>query len=579
MQQTLNRTSGNVATSMERLASGLKINSAKDDAAGLQISNRLTSQINGYSVAMRNANDGISMAQTAEGALGGITNNLFRLRDLSIQAGNGALSDENRQALQSEADQLLAEITRINETTQFGGQKVFESGTSVVSDDEKAVREIVQTMQSGVMGESEEIIQERLGLLGDGASLKIDLEKIDGQNGTLASVSYIAANGSNQVMTIDIDDFKDPSQSTIDNLKGTVLHEMTHAVMANQMDLDNMPTWFAEGTAEAIRGADDRLAADIATHTVGTIKTGLDAIFANNNAPLTTDAEVAAVYSGGYVVMRYLEDQMGEDGIKNLMSELSNGESFDDALNTASGGAFTSNADLKSKLTAAGTSGTVFEDFITNNMDLTNADNGAFGGFDAAGGTSRTQTITGNSVNTIPTGFNVTVVTGDDDDDGGSPDFAPNVNYGAAGFNEVALADYKPTVAQESGQSYSFQIGADSNQTIDIVMKSFSSEALALDNLDLVEKSNSAILAIDEAMKFVDGERAGLGASMNRLSHSINNMGNISQNLTDSRARIQDTDFAAESADMAKSQIMQQATSAMLTQANQLPQVVLQLLG
>ncbi len=577
MQRALNKSTTSLTQSMERLASGLKINSAKDDAAGLQISNRLTSQINGYSVAIRNANDGISMAQTAEGALGGITNNLFRLRDLSIQAGNGALSDENKKALQSEADQLLAEITRVNDVTQFGGQKVFESGTSVESEEDKAVREIIQTLQSGVLGESEEIIQDRFGLIGDGSSLKIDLEKVDGTNGVLASVSYIAANGSNQVMTFDIDDFKNPSASTIDKLKGTVLHEMVHAVMANQMDLGSAPTWFAEGTAEVIRGADDRLAADLANPAIGVanLKTDLNAIFTNNSAPTTTDREVAAVYSGGYVVMRYLEDKIGEGGIKTLMSELSNGESFDDALSTASGGTYANNAALQTELMA----GTVFEDFITNNMDLTNADNGALGGLDASGGPSRTSTITGSSTNTYPTGFNVTVVTGDNDDDGATPDFAPNVNYGAAGFNEVALADYKAGIAPQSGQSYSFQVGADSNQTIDITMKSFSSKALGLDDLDLVENPNSAILAIDAAMEFVDGERAGLGASMNRLGYSINNMANISQNLIDSRARIQDTDFAAESAQMAKSQIMQQATSAMLTQANQLPQVVLQLLG
>ena len=111
---------------MERLSSGLRINSAKDDAAGLQISNRLTSQTNGLDVAMRNANDGISIAQTAEGAMQESTNIMQRMRDLSLQSANGSNSDEDRGAIQKEMDQLTTELNRISETTTFGGQKLLD---------------------------------------------------------------------------------------------------------------------------------------------------------------------------------------------------------------------------------------------------------------------------------------------------------------------------------------------------------------------------------------------------------------------------------------------------------------------
>ncbi|MGI1970981.1 flagellin, partial [Shewanella baltica] len=125
-QNQLNGANSKLSTSMERLSSGLRINSAKDDAAGLQIANRLTSQINGLGVATRNANDGISMAQTAEGAMQESTNILQRMRDLSLQSANGSNSSDDRKSLQKEISSLQSELTRIADTTSFGGQKLLD---------------------------------------------------------------------------------------------------------------------------------------------------------------------------------------------------------------------------------------------------------------------------------------------------------------------------------------------------------------------------------------------------------------------------------------------------------------------
>jgi len=131
-QRNINNTSNALNTSMQRLSTGSRINSAKDDAAGLQISNRLANQINGLNVATRNANDGISLAQTAEGALQQSTNILSRIRDLAIQSANGSNSDADRAALQKEVSAQQAELTRIAETTTFGGRKLLDGsfGTS-----------------------------------------------------------------------------------------------------------------------------------------------------------------------------------------------------------------------------------------------------------------------------------------------------------------------------------------------------------------------------------------------------------------------------------------------------------------
>ena len=130
-QRHLNSSQRSMATSIERLSSGLRINSAKDDAAGLAVAEGMTSKIRGMNVAVRNANDGISMAQTAESALGQVTNNMQRIRELAVQSANGTLGDTERGHLQLEVDQLTQEISRIVDTTEFNGSKLFAASGTV----------------------------------------------------------------------------------------------------------------------------------------------------------------------------------------------------------------------------------------------------------------------------------------------------------------------------------------------------------------------------------------------------------------------------------------------------------------
>ena len=572
LQRNLASNSTELSKSFARLSSGMRINSAADDAAGLQISNRLTSQINGLAVAQRNANDGISMAQTTEGALNESTNILFRMRELSLQASNGSLSAEDKEALNKESEQLKSELDRINRTTSFGGNQVFEQSNSVATGSgSEAERNILQILQSGVLAESEDIIQNVLGLTGDGSKLKIDLENIDGAGNKLASVSYLTTNpGTNLVMTIDLDDFSTLTTSKTKQLKSTLLHEMVHAVMANNMDLTTVPTWFVEGSAEAVSGADDRVAADIANFGVGALKTELNGIFTNNNAPLITGIDVAGVYSGGYITMRYLEDQTGEAGIKSIMASLASGSTFDAAL--AAEGTFADLNDLQTTLMA----GTTFEDFISSNINTSNADNGAFGGLDAASGPSREETIVGANGSSTTANFSSYFVSGDDDTD--QSDFAPNNNWDPTSFNEIALASYS-TAFTLSGKKTEFQIGADAKQTLELEIAGFSSKNMGLSNLDLTQDSQLAIKSIDDALQYIDQQRSSLGAFMNRLEHSISNLSNIQENVSASRSRIRDTDYAVETAKLTSLQIKQQATTALLAQSNIAAESMLKLLG
>ena len=572
LQRQLTDNSNKLSVSFARLSSGMRINSAADDAAGLQRSNKLTSQVNGLAVAQRNANDGVSLAQTTEGALEEVTNILFRLRDLSLQASNGVLSPDDKAALNKESEQLKQELDRINKTTTFGGNTVFDQTDRVgLGGANEAERNILGVLQSGVLAESENIIQSVLGLSGDGAKFKIDLENVDGVGGKLASVSFLGgATGTELVMTIDLDDFSTLDANKVKQLKSTLLHEMTHAVMANQMDLTSVPIWFSEGTAEAVSGADDRVAADIGAFGLTALRNQTNAIFtAIPGAAPTTGIQIAGVYSGGYIAMRFLEDQIGETGVKDIMASLAAGNSFDGAL--AAQGAF---ADITTLQTALMT-GTIFEDFVTANINTANADNGAFGGLDAAGGPSREETIVGATSAKTTVNFDSYFVNGDDDTT--NADFGPGNNWDPTSFNEVALEDYS-TAVTISGKTTSFQIGADAEQTLNVKVAGFSSDNLGLDAVDLVADSQFSTTLIDTALQFVDNQRSHLGAFINRLEHTMSNLNNIQVNVMASRSRIQDTDFAYETARLTSQQIKQQATTAMMSHANAMPELMLKLL-
>ncbi|CJL53587.1 Flagellin [Streptococcus pneumoniae] len=171
---------GAIQTSMQRLSTGSRINSAKDDAAGLQISNRLTSQINGLNVAVRNANDGISMAQTAEGALQQSTNILQRMRELVLQSGNGSNSDEDKASLQLEVAELQTELNRISGTTSFGTKKLFDENIGGTASTEVS-------FQVGAYGSTDDVIKVDFGGPRDAGTLGVDVSKVNVTNTALTT--------------------------------------------------------------------------------------------------------------------------------------------------------------------------------------------------------------------------------------------------------------------------------------------------------------------------------------------------------------------------------------------------------
>ena len=560
VQRQLRGAQATLATSMQRLSTGMRINSAKDDAAGLAISERFTTQIRGNMQAARNANDGISMLQTAEGSLANITNNLQRIRELAVQAANGTNSASDRQAIQVEVSQLAFEVDRVGGGAKFNGLSIFgQSQASAVGDtNQLAVLAGLQT--AGWLANSEDIISSLFGLTGDGAAISIELTSFtDGAGGTAARVSSVVGAtgfGTNLKMQIDMADFTPPNLPN----GGTaplyndriILHEMVHAVMARTVNYGSIAAssnqWFLEGTAEFIHGADERVAASIAANGGGA--GGASAVA----AALVTGAQTTSDnYSAAYSAVRYLHDKIktaGGNGIKDVLVYMNQNPTatLDQAFANATKGLYADAATFVTEFKSVG-KGNVF----IGTFNLGNTDTGAIGGLDVDGGAIKTAT---SIVPDVATRSGTDVLTG----------FVET-------FESIAI----PSSA--SNTQLSFQVGANVGDTLSASMGAMNLGAMNLtSSLDVVNNASQVIGATDRALEYVSSQRAVIGAQMSRFESAISTLQGTTENLTASRSRIQDADFAVETAALSRAQIMQQAGTAMVAQANQLPQTVLALL-
>jgi flagellin len=522
-----------------RLSSGARIGGASDDPAGQALASRMTSQLTGMSQAMRSINDATSMLQVADSTLSTITDSLQRLRELAVASGNGSYTDRDRNTLQAEADQILSHITQTGNGATFNGQTIFSQDNGNAHED-KNKRAVLDSLRAGWLSSAEDMVQQYYGLQADGATLKINLDTTDGQGGVLASVSGSTAADSDVTLNIDMADFS--NITTPDGGTGplyddrVIAHEMVHAIMLRSTSF-NFPQWYTEGTAELIQGADERVAGALAggqtaDDIVGTIASG------------------GFTYEGGYVASRYLHDRlksMGVDGgMKGLMTYLSAHRTadLDTALKAVTGGQYQDTSAFMADFSAHGAS------FITDTMNLANADTGAIGGLDADGGPSRdAQGVVAES------GF-------------GTPD-RPLRNF------KVEYPDIG--TAAPSMRRVQIQAGADASDLIDMQFTAVNASALGLGDLDM-RNTAVALLRIDDALAVVSDQRVQVGAYSNRMDVVASNNQTASMNLEAARGRIQDVDYAGDTVRLTRVQILQQAASAMLTQANGEPRAVLALL-
>lgn len=480
-QRNLNTSSKGLDTSLQRLSTGFRINSAKDDAAGLQISNRLTSQINGLNVATRNSNDGISLAQTAEGALQQSTGILQRLRDLALQSANGSNGATERAALQGEVAQLQQELNRISDTTSFGGRKILDGTFGS------------QSFQVGA--NSYETINVSIG---SAATDRIGINRTTTAGGAASQIA-VAASGTS-----------------------------AYGAAAGTFDITSEFTSNAAGGTVAVSYGANSSARDIAS----AVNSKSDETGVTANA--RSVAEFSNLSASGTVSFKLGGASADPSVVSAVVTDTSDLSALADAINKQSGQTGISATSKGSTLELVSDRG--------EKIEITEFSAGAAGTADL-----RAKTFDGSAYNgavaAIAAGAGARV-------DG-------QVQLEAASAFEVSGA----TATIVAADTYS---ELDSVKDIDISTATGAQDALGI---------------INGAISNIDTQRAQLGAVQNRFENTISNLQNISENSAAARSRIRDTDFAAETSELTKNQILQQAGTAILAQANQLPQAVLSLLG
>jgi flagellin len=466
-QRNLSRSDSTLATALQRLSSGLRINSAKDDAAGLAIASRFTTQIRGLNQAVRNANDGISLAQTAESALDELTNNLQRIRELAVQSANATNSASDRAALQAEAAALIAEIQRVGMQTEFNGIKLLDGSFS------------------------QQVFQ-----VGANAGQTITVAGIvDARASSLGKHSLTAAG------TV--------TGAVVAGATNGIAAE-TNLTLTTSAGSTSAITYAANSGADAIAAAINAAAGAIGVNASASNSTTLSLLSAAGNVSFTLN---------GVAVAANVADK---NDLTNLVSAI-NGV----ATTTGVTATFTSTAS-KSNITLTTTDG--------RNVVLANFAN-ATAGNDSIdfGGTTLTE---GGTVSAVKTGT-------------------------------VALSGTQGPIATAGADATVFAAAGVNNS-------SFSSVA-AID-VSTFAGASAALSVIDAALSQVSSGRADLGAVQNRFQATIASLETTSENLSASRSRVLDADFAKETAALSRAQVLQQAANAMVSQANQLPQQVLQLL-
>ncbi|MBB1125623.1 flagellinolysin [Thiospirillum jenense] len=514
----------------QRLASGVRINNAVDDAAGLGITERMTAHIRGLNQSHRNVNDGVSLLQTADSALGSVGDALQRIREIAVQAANDTYSTTDRSSMQSEVSQLMLEINRVAIDTQFNGKSLMDGTGSLMGGSENE-QFVISGLRGSWLRESESRIAEYYGLEGKGSDFKIILEE-DAPGGTIASITPLA-NGTKE-MRVDMLDFTAPDGLGGFSADRVIAHEMVHTVMVDNMNLFAMPWWFIEGTAEFIHGADERVEADFTTAAA--------LVAAVPTVQPTTSFE----YSSAYVAVRFLNEQMS-GGIKSIMAELGTGATFDQALAATTG--FADDAAFRAAYTGA--TGQSYVQGLWDGGYFSNEDTGAIGGADADGG----EVLTGASV--IP--------------DTGGYTYDPLSNYAEiwpGGFDRSASAN-----------TFALQIGENSGDSLAVSIGATTINALGLAGIDVSTAPQTVIGKVDLAIDYLNEQRGRVGASINRLDHTINSIAHNIETTSAARSRILDTDFARETGELTRQQILQQSSQTILAQANKLPQQVLSLLG
>ncbi|WP_301271171.1 flagellin [Halomonas sp. DN3] len=675
-QQNLNASKSALTTSMERLSSGLRINSAKDDAAGQAIANRMSAQITGLSTAQRNANDGISVAQTAEGALNQINDNLQRVRELAVQAENGTNSEKDLTSIQDEINQRLEEIDRISGQTDF-------NGTKVLTEDNKLSIQVGANDGEAITVNLEEINAKTLGLEGFNVNGKGEVaneaatlddltlagaKQTSGTNEYVLSTDNTAATavdvlsatteaGSNitvgdATFTVNADGNFEQTQTFSD---GSAVSEITAAMTPSAAGetvaaevtiggestnvsiasdgsitnadsgntlyldstgnltennaggppaatIDNLSQSLTETASSSIEFGDGTKYATGSVNGSNAITTGSGAVGAASDfaaavtgaagTGATTGAQLDIIVDGNSTTVYadssgglFTDPGFGAGNEFTLDGSVTQATASDLGNKIASGDATATLMALGDGTGAAGNVGdtyTVNRDVALSGKEVSSADISdelkdasdatytLTQNIEGSDGTNDTQTI-----DFVVSGGAITGVTANTYTDNGGTD--PGLNDGDAVY--VAADDSGLTTATTTDVSYFAQ--ENGNITNDAGQRIYQNAegAFTTDDVTVGDRTEDPLATLDSALNQVDSLRSELGAVQNRFESAITNLSTNETNLSAARSRIEDADYAVEVANMTRAQILQQAGTSVLAQANQVPQSVLSLLG
>jgi flagellin len=477
-QRNLTTSKSSLSQALQRLSSGLKINSAADDAAGLAIASNFTTQINGTNQAVNNANDAVSEAQTAGGALSTLTQNLQSIRTLAVEAANGSNSAADRAALDQQVQQQISEITRIAAQTNFNGARVLDGSAGVTN------------------------------------------YQVGANVGSTISVNLTQGVRSDQIGQV-----------------ATASTTATTAALTGTLSI-------AVGTGTAVT-VGTSVAGSQAGQTAGSAYAKAQAINIAGISGLTASANTAVVETTGF------SNVVAGTGASTYDLSINGQAIYSGTGNIAAGSTLTA-ANVAAQINLySSLDGNVTASVASGKLTLTAADGSDIKVQQTVAG----ATVSGTGIDASLAGTNGTVA-------------------GTLGAGQVNSG--KVTLESNSNIQLSGTDVAAIGQTAGTI--SLGSNTLANANVLTVSGANNTINAVDAALATVSSLQSQLGAIQNRFTSTVSNLQSTVQNLTSSRSTIQDADFAAETAKLTQSNVLQQAGISVLAQANQQPQLILKLL-
>lgn len=606
-QRNLSKSQNDLSQAMQRLSSGLRINSAKDDAAGLAISNRMTSQIKGLNQAARNSNDGISLAQTAEGALQESTNILQRMRELSIQSANDTNSPSDRTSLQAEVNQLQQEMTRIASSTSFNGRNVLDGTLNnaqfqVGANANETISFSIPSAEAGELG-NHTLDSTNNTSTGIGSATTAAQDTSAGNNVATQTLSIFGPE-SNAVTALTVDEnssaksiaeavnvkYTDTGVNAQARTTTTITGINTAGIVSFKLAGSNTGTG-EEIPVSALVGANDlaslanaindqsgntairaTLSGDKAS-IVLTQEEGHDVKISDytHSSNVATDTLIVSggagstvELSGGTFSVGTISGVSADGTVSFTLSDGSNPANISAAVTTTDLTALA--VDINSETGTTGITATLSADNLSialrsngTDIEITAFANDATGNDDTLIVTNEAGTDT-----TLTEGGTVNTTLSENTDILDSTVVGGEINFYSNGsFNVTSNVD------AASGSLFSTAGNAANGSAL-----------YSVDDIDIstVDGASESIRAIDGAIGQIDSMRGDLGALQNRFESTISNLQNVSENLSAARSRILDADIAQETSAMTKNNILQQAGVSILAQANQTPQLALQLL-